>query len=131
MPNYRYGCENCSHEFEIYQTLDEPKKKKCPECKKYKLERLIGNVTLLVKPAVKTIGHQASRNRDKFSTCERQELGVEKTKEVPWWRKGLKDPTKPLNVNKIKNVKKYIETGDTGYPEEPPRQKKFRKERKK
>ena len=104
MPNYRYKCENCEYEFEIYQTLKESKKKKCPECKKYKLERLIGNVTLFVKPQVKTIGHLAAKNRDGFSTLQKQDLGVDDTSIVPWWRKGLKNPKKPLNVNKIKDI---------------------------
>ena len=29
-----------------------------------------------------------------------------------WWRQGLKDPTKPLNLSEVKNVQKYIDTGD-------------------
>lgn len=42
MPTYDYECEACEHAFELFQNLSEPVKKKCPECKKLKLIRLIG-----------------------------------------------------------------------------------------
>ena len=42
MPTYRYECESCSHEFELFQSMTEKLKKKCPECGKPKLIRLIG-----------------------------------------------------------------------------------------
>lgn len=41
MPIYEYGCQNCNHSFEIHQGVKEPVKKKCPQCKKNKLERLL------------------------------------------------------------------------------------------
>ena len=42
MPTYQYECSACGHQFEILQSMTEPKLKKCPECKKLKLFRLIG-----------------------------------------------------------------------------------------
>lgn len=42
MPTYEYQCEACEHAFEIFQSMTEPKKRKCPSCGKNKLERLIG-----------------------------------------------------------------------------------------
>ena len=42
MPTYQYACKNCGHEFEIMQSITASVKKKCPECKKLKLQRLIG-----------------------------------------------------------------------------------------
>ena len=42
MPTYDYECENCDHAFELFQTISEPLKRKCPECGKLKLKRLIG-----------------------------------------------------------------------------------------
>ncbi len=43
MPNYDYKCENCGYEFEIFQSMKDDKLKKCPECGKNKLVRLIGS----------------------------------------------------------------------------------------
>ena len=42
MPTYEYQCENCGHEFEKFQSITSNPLKKCPECKKMKLNRLIG-----------------------------------------------------------------------------------------
>lgn len=42
MPTYDYRCENCGHEFEQFQSITANSLKKCPECKKLKLNRLIG-----------------------------------------------------------------------------------------
>ena len=42
MPTYDYHCDNCQHEFELFQSITEPAKKKCPECGKQKLRRLFG-----------------------------------------------------------------------------------------
>ena len=42
MPTYDYECDACGHELEIFQSFSEAVKKKCPECGKLKLRRLIG-----------------------------------------------------------------------------------------
>jgi len=42
MPTYDYRCNGCGHEFELFQSMSDPVKKKCPECGKLMLERLIG-----------------------------------------------------------------------------------------
>ncbi len=43
MPTYDYLCEKCGHEFEAFQSMNDPAIKDCPECKaKNKVKRLIG-----------------------------------------------------------------------------------------
>jgi putative FmdB family regulatory protein len=42
MPTYDYECDACGHKFEHYQGINDEVLKKCPECKKPKLRRLIG-----------------------------------------------------------------------------------------
>ena len=42
MPTYDYICEACGAALEIFQSMKESAKKKCPECGKMALERLIG-----------------------------------------------------------------------------------------
>ena len=48
MPTYDYLCEACNHEFELYQSIKAEPEKKCPECGKKKLRRLIGSGAALV-----------------------------------------------------------------------------------
>src|SRR6188768_756371 len=42
MPTYDYKCKACGHTLEIFQSMTESPKRKCPECGKNALERLIG-----------------------------------------------------------------------------------------
>ena len=42
MPTYDYLCQACGHAFELFQQMTAPVKRKCPECSKLKLQRLIG-----------------------------------------------------------------------------------------
>jgi putative FmdB family regulatory protein len=42
MPTYRYQCDACGHELELFQSMTESPKRKCPDCGRSKLQRLIG-----------------------------------------------------------------------------------------
>ncbi len=41
MPTYEYRCRACGHEFEVFQSITARARRKCPECEKNGLERLI------------------------------------------------------------------------------------------
>jgi putative FmdB family regulatory protein len=42
MPTYEYACAACGHRFDEFQSISAEPLKKCPSCKKSRLERLIG-----------------------------------------------------------------------------------------
>jgi putative FmdB family regulatory protein len=42
MPTYAYACDACGHRLEEFQSITAPPLKKCPACRKSKLQRLIG-----------------------------------------------------------------------------------------
>ncbi len=42
MPTYDYQCTACDHQFEEFQSISAPVKRKCPQCGELKLKRLIG-----------------------------------------------------------------------------------------
>lgn len=48
MPTYDYECDACNHSFELFQGINDPVKRKCPECGKMKLRRLIGTGAALL-----------------------------------------------------------------------------------
>ena len=41
MPTYEYECRRCGHKFELFQSMSEPPRKRCPKCRG-KVERLLG-----------------------------------------------------------------------------------------
>ena len=42
MPTYDYKCDACKNEFEHFQSMKDAPVKKCPQCGKNKVKRLIG-----------------------------------------------------------------------------------------
>lgn len=42
MPTYDYVCAACGHELELFQSMKDAPKRKCPDCGELKLERQIG-----------------------------------------------------------------------------------------
>ncbi len=42
MPTYDYLCASCNHTFEKFESMSANPSKKCPECGKMQLKRLIG-----------------------------------------------------------------------------------------
>jgi len=48
MPTYDYECKSCEHTFELFQSINEPVKKKCPRCKRLSLRRLFGTGAALI-----------------------------------------------------------------------------------
>lgn len=42
MPTYDYICQYCGNELELFQSMSEAPKRKCPKCGKLKLQRQIG-----------------------------------------------------------------------------------------
>ncbi len=48
MPTYDYECDACGHAMELFQGINDPVKKKCPECGKNKLKRLFGTGAAIV-----------------------------------------------------------------------------------
>jgi putative FmdB family regulatory protein len=42
MPTYEYKCSACGHTFEQFQSMSAPPVRKCPQCGKAKVKRLLG-----------------------------------------------------------------------------------------
>ena len=73
MPTYEYKCDNCDHSFEIVQSMKDKHKRKCPNCKKSKLKRVMGTPLVFVKGDPQSIGHWAERNTQKMGSYELSE----------------------------------------------------------
>lgn len=103
MPNYEYACSACQHQFEIYQGVKDPVKKKCPECKKLRLERLIFPVMGQVK-TIRTLGQLAEKNTKRAGSSLQNEANDRKV--------AAKEKIKEINqINQMteKQKIKYIE----------------------
>ena len=123
MPTYQYKCNNCDHYFEIVQSMKDKKKRKCPECKKLKLQRLLGQPMIFVKGDPSTIGHWAERNTENMGRYEigdksgQQEEAKEKvknqsSKEKPWYKKHQTASNSEVSKMSEEQKTRYIKDGN-------------------
>lgn len=77
MPVYAYRCESCGVHFERHQSFTDPALKRCPECNKNTLRKVIGPVGVVFKGS----GFYATDNRSTsgLSTPKSEDSSSEKS----------------------------------------------------
>lgn len=92
MPTYEYQCEACDHRFEEFQSMSAKPLRKCPECGKLKLKRLIGTGAGII---FKGSGfYQTDYRSDSYNkAAESEKKSAEKPAET-------KSETKPATAEK-------------------------------
>jgi putative FmdB family regulatory protein len=122
MPTYVFRCEECEHELEVEQSIKKPtpNRKKCPECGKNKLERLLFAPHVYNKPGDDsiTLGLLSDRNAERLSSDQKEAIdkknGVKRKKQPSkknFWDTSSKD-MKKISEMTPSQQKKYIETGE-------------------
>ena len=92
MPTYDYVCDACGHEFELFQSIKAESEKKCPECRKNKLRRLIGPGAAIIfkgsgfyqtdyRSKSYTKGAEAAKKARSEASASSESKGKEKSKE--------------------------------------------------
>ncbi len=72
MPTYEYECDKCGHRFEVFQTMTEKPRKRCPKCRG-KVRRLLGGGSGMI---FKGTGFYATDYRSKsYKEQKRKESG--------------------------------------------------------
>lgn len=107
---YEYRCLNCNYECEHVQSIKDKPLKKCPSCKKNKLERLISVTSGFVRKEATTIGQLADRNSKRLGKSEVQERDLKRKEES---KVALDQAKVELNrkINKMSEIqkRKYID----------------------
>ena len=68
MPTYEYKCNKCGHMFEVLQSMKDNPLKKCPECGKISLRKLVsGGAGLIFKGSGFYLTDYKSKSKDKKS----------------------------------------------------------------
>lgn len=49
MPIYEYACQKCGHHLELLQKVGDPAPKRCPNCRKGKMEKMISRTSFQLK----------------------------------------------------------------------------------
>lgn len=114
MPLYEYKCDRCTHIFEQRQLINDDPLKKCPECGRLKLRRIIhpGLYAYVAKAAndYKKLGDLAQHNTEKMSSDQFAEK-VAKTCKAPKLDPEQKKLNKILPKLSKKEQQEYINRG--------------------
>jgi putative FmdB family regulatory protein len=102
MPTYDYLCENCSHEFEKFQSITAGPLRKCPKCGKMKLQRLIGSGAGVIfkgsgfyQTDYRSDSYKKARDAEKPKTKESKDKKSETKTETKKTETKTKDSAKP------------------------------------
>ena len=100
MPTYDYVCNACGHALEVFQSINEPVLRKCPRCKKQKLERRIGpGAGILFKGGG---FYQTDYRSESYKQGESSEKGDGKPKESAPAAEPAKSPSSAPSKSKTK-----------------------------
>jgi putative FmdB family regulatory protein len=90
MPTYDYVCDACQHQFEAFHSIKADPLKKCPECGKKKLRRLIGPGAAIVfkgsgfyKTDYRSESYKKAAAAEKSSASPAKSDGKSETKSEP------------------------------------------------
>jgi len=122
MPTYVFKCKECDHELDVEQSIKKPTphRKKCPNCKKNRLSRVLFCPHVYNKPGDDniSIGLLSDRNAERLTDEQKNQIDL---------KSGIKKKSKPKgkafwetsdkNLNKIskmtpKQKQRYIDTGE-------------------
>lgn len=124
MPTYDYACAACGHTFETFQSITAKPLRKCPECGKSKLERLIGTGGgIIFKGSGFYITDYRSESYKKAAEAEKG--GGEK----PAGEKPVEKPTadKPAAASNASEAKPAAAASKADKPASPPAASKSRR----
>lgn len=90
MPTYEYLCDHCGQTVEIFQSITDSPRKKCPQCGKQKLKRLLGTGAGVI---FKGSGfYQTDYRSDSYKKASEKESSKSKTEKTG--EKGSAAPAK-------------------------------------
>ena len=140
MPTYAYACDACGKPHEEFRFKYDDAPKACPNCSAtepaFHQSFMGSSPVCLVRGSPTTLGQQAEANARRLGSDRMEELHQQEkervggftgrlpegarpitgTGETPPWRDGSygnRPMDKPLDLSQVKNVKKYIEKGET------------------
>ena len=115
MPTYVFICEECEFELQVEQSIKKPtpNRKKCPNCKKNKLNRILFAPHVYNKPGDDKIslGLLSDRNASRFSDDQKKSIDEKNGIKRNFWETSDKN-LKKISAMTPAQKKKYIDTGE-------------------
>lgn len=115
MPTYIYECSACDHSFEEWQKITDDPLKKCPECGKKKLFKVLTGGLHGFVSGSETIGgladKNAKNNKNQIAEEEAKKRESEPPKQTTWYDKYGTATPKEINKMTPQQKTRYIMEG--------------------
>ena len=113
MPRYDYECSSCGHKMsDIYQQFSDKPLKKCENCKKSSLERVVFVPHVFVRGEPSTIGHLAERNSERIGKSKVHDMTMQdKESKKESLSEAKKEMRSKINSMNQAQKRRYIEDG--------------------
>ncbi len=110
---YDYVCKTCNHEmYDVVQSVKDKPLKRCPECKKHTLERVISAPTVFFKGEPTTLGQLAEKNAKSMGkTLIEEKEGKNKVGKKDALREAKTELNRKINKMSESQRQRYIENG--------------------
>lgn len=109
---YDYKCANCEHVLnDVVQSIHDKPLKKCPNCKKHKLERVIFSNHVYCKGEATTVGQWAEKNSKKMGKYGVQDREHADNKDKIDAKKAMRQEVSRLGKMTKEQQERYIHEG--------------------
>jgi putative FmdB family regulatory protein len=112
---YDYECSSCGHKhYNVSQSVKDKPLKKCPACKKQKLQRVILSAPFVKCTNITTVGQLAEKNTKKIGKYKLSEAAGIADEKAPKSIYGAATRTESRKISKMntKQKAKYIMEGN-------------------
>lgn len=82
MPIYEYECEECAHQLEALQKFSDEPLKKCPECGKDSLKKVVSQTSFQLKGSGWYVTDIRDKDKPKPKATEKSEGGADTTSDT-------------------------------------------------
>ena len=108
MPTYEYRCDACGHEMEAFQSIKARPLRKCPECEKSSLERLIsgGGAVIFKGSGFYETDYRSKDYKQKAEADKKAASGGESGTDASKKKSDSKAETKPSKKTETKPAAK-------------------------
>lgn len=112
MPRYDYECSSCGNKIvDVYQQFSDKPLKKCKNCKKHTLERVVFIPHVFVRGEATTMGQLAERNSKKMGNSLVQEKSLKEKEDKKQALSEAKKEMKTIGRMSEHQKRRYIEDG--------------------
>jgi putative FmdB family regulatory protein len=119
MPTYEYECTECSHSFEVFQSMSDEPLKKCPQCGKGLRRLIFGGAGVIFKGSGFYVTDKAAGNKKGGGVSVSGDGSKKESTKPPSTEKDSKEAVAPAVASGTDGSGKAANSGQAGDKTQP------------